>query len=119
MKMNGVGRQILGGIKAFCREDIACMRVDGERSERFLIAVSMRQRCVMLPWMFNTFIDECKREMEDKVGNVDVRVNMNGMGWAVVACLFADDTLLFAEREKELQRVVDENYTLCTRMNLK
>ena len=30
---------------------------------------------------------------------------MNGMGWTVVACLLADDTVLFAESEEELQRM--------------
>ena len=28
-------------------------------------------------------------------------------------CLFADDTVLFADSEKELQRVVDEFYMVC------
>ena len=35
----------------------------------------------------------CIREMKAKVGNV------GGMGWAVGACLFADDMVLFAENE--------------------
>ena len=37
------------------------------------------------------------REMKTKVGNVDARLKINGMGWAVVECLFADDTVLFVE----------------------
>ena len=37
------------------------------------------------------------REMKAKVGNVGTRIKINGMGWAVVACLFADDTMFIAE----------------------
>ena len=37
----------------------------------------------------------------------------------MLACLFADDTVLFTESEKELQRVVDEFYSLCTKRKLK
>ena len=44
--------------------------------------------------------------------NVGVRLKIKGMGWAVVA-------YLFAESEEELQRVVDEFYSVCTRRKLK
>ncbi len=37
----------------------------------------------------------------------------------MVACLFAEDTVLLAESERELQRVVDEFYNVCVRRNLK
>ena len=37
------------------------------------------------------------RKIKLKVGNVGERLKINGMGWTVVACLFADDTALFAE----------------------
>ena len=48
-----------------------------------------------------------------------LRLKLNGEGWAVVACLFADDTVLLAESERELQRVVDEFYNVCRRRKLK
>ena len=54
------------------------------------------------------FLDGCKREMQAKVRNVGAGLKINGMGWAVVACLFTNDTVLFAESAEELQRMVDE-----------
>ena len=72
----------------------------------------MRQGYVMLSWLFSIFIDGYMKEMKDKSGNVSGRQKMNGMGWAVVACLFA-------ESKEELQRVVDEIYNVCTRRKLK
>ena len=36
-----------------------------------------------------------------------------------MASLFADDTVLFAEREEEFQRVMDEFYSVYTRRKLK
>ncbi len=44
---------------------------------------------------------------------------MNGMGWSVTACQFADDTLLLAESERELQRVVDQIHNVCKRRKLR
>ena len=51
----------------------------------------------MSPWRFYIFMDGCMRKMKAKVGNVDARLEMNGMGWTVVACLFSDYTVLFAD----------------------
>ncbi len=33
----------------------ACVRVEGEFSESFVIGIGVRQGCVMLPWQFNIF----------------------------------------------------------------
>ncbi len=54
------------------------------------------------------------KEMKAKVGKVGARLKLNGMDWAVVACLFADDTVLLAESERELQRVVDQCHSVCS-----
>ncbi len=57
--------------------------------------------------------------MKAKVGNVGARLKVNGVDWSVVACLFADDTVLLAESERELQRIVDKFYNVCVRRKLK
>lgn len=41
------------------------------------------------------------------MGNVGARLKLNGVGWFVVACLFADNTVLFAWSAEELLRVVN------------
>ena len=60
----------------------------------------------MSAWLFDIFMAGCMREMKGKVGRVGARVKMNGMSCVVVvvvACLFADDTVLFAESEEKFQ----------------
>ncbi len=79
------------GIKAFYREVNACVKVDGELSDSFDVGVGVRQGCVMSPWLFNIFMDGCVREVKAKVGKIVAGLKMNGMGWSVAACLFADD----------------------------
>ncbi len=37
----------------------------------------------------------------------------------MAACLFAYDTLLLAESERELQRVVDQFHSVCSRRKLR
>ncbi len=56
----------------------------------------------------------CMREMKAKVGKIGARMKMNGVDWSVAACLFVDDTVLLAESERELQKVVDQFHSLCS-----
>ncbi len=41
------------------------------------------------------------------------------MDWSVTASLFADDTVLLAKSERELQRVVDLFHSVCSRKKLR
>ncbi len=108
LKIYGVGGQLMEGIKAFYREADGCAKVDEEFGDSFAVGVGVRQECVMSPWLFNIFMDGCMREMKVKVGKVDARLKLNGVDCSVAACLFVDDTVLLAESERKLQRVVDQ-----------
>ncbi len=59
------------------------------------------------------------REMKNKVVNVGAKLRLIGEVWSFVTCLFADDTVLLAESEGDLQRVVNEFYSVCKRRKLK
>ncbi len=61
LKICGVGGQLLKGIQAFYREANAFERVGGNFSESFAVEVGVRQGCVISPWLFNIFMDECMR----------------------------------------------------------
>ncbi len=45
--------------------------------------------------------------------NAGAQLRLNGEVWPVVACFFADDTVLPAESEGDLQGVVNEFYSVC------
>ncbi len=47
------------------------------------------------------------------------KLRLNGEVWSVVTCLFADDIVLLAESEGELQRVVNEFYSGCKRRRVR
>ncbi len=46
-------------------------------------------------------------------------LRLNGEVWYVVTCLSADDTVLLAESEEDLQRVVNKFYSVWKRRKLK
>ena len=119
LKIYGVGGQLLQGIKAFYQGANACVKIGGELSESFCIKTGVRQGCVMSPWLFNVYMDGVIREMKAKSGNVGAKMLEDENEWWMITSLFADDTVLFAESEQELQRVVNEFYNVCMRRNLK
>ncbi len=112
----GVGGQLMEGMKAFYREANVCVKIDGEL-DNFEIGVGVRQGCVILPWLFNIFMDGCMREMKAKVGNIGAR--QAELSHLVSCCHSAVDTMLLAESEMELQRVVEKFHRVCSRTKLR
>ncbi len=71
-------------------------------------AEGVRQGCVMSPWLFSIYMDGCIREMKVRVRDLGARLNVRGVEQPLVVDLYADDTVLLAESEGMLQRIVDE-----------
>ena len=40
------------------------------------------------------------KEIKAYVGNIDARLKINGVKWAWLACPFADDIIMLAERDQ-------------------
>ncbi len=70
----------------------------------------------MSPWLFNIYMDGVMREMKGKVG---VRMYAEGRKWVLNSILFADDTVLIAENESDLQKLVSVFDSVCKRRKLK
>ncbi len=107
LKVYDVGGKLLNGVKAFYKDANACIRVVGGTRESLIIKGCVRQGCVMSPWLFNLYMDGVVREMKAKVGEVGVEMCVNGAKWVLNTILFADDTVLIAKSESELQEMVN------------
>ncbi len=106
--MYGVGGQLREGIGSFYKSASSSVQVNGELSESFKVEVGVRQGCVMSPWLFSIYMDECIREMKVRVRDLGARLNVRDVEQPLVVGLYADDTVLLAESEGMLQRIVDE-----------
>jgi len=119
LRMYGVGGRLLSGVKAFYKGANACVKVNGKVGESFGIHRGVRQGCVMLPWLFNLFMDGVVREVKARAGDVGIELCMDEAKWKLNTLLFADDTVLVAENERDLQKLVLEFNTVCQRQKLK
>ncbi len=86
---------------------------------RVLMLKWVRQGCVMSPFLFNIYMDGCIRDMKVGVQDLGARLNVRGMEQPLVPDLYADDTVLLAESEGMLLRIVDEFDRVCKRRKLK
>ena len=120
MGIYGIGGKLLSAVKSFYIESRACVRVGDEESEWFAVEVGLRQGCVMSPWLFNIFIDGVVREVRARtLGRGVGMVGERGEELQVNQLLFADDTVLMADSEEKLRRVVCEFGKVCNRRKLK
>ncbi len=110
LRVYGVGGHLLEGIRSFYENASASVPVNGELSENASVEVSVRQGCVMSPWLFNIYICLCSSPF--RTGPFVVRAR-------AVAGLYVDATVLLAESEGMLQRIVDEFDRVCTWRTLK
>ena len=78
----------------------ACIRVEGECSEYINIRRGVRQGCFMSPDLFNMYSEVILRESEDENA---IQVG----GHSITSSRYADDTVLFSESEKDLQRLLN------------
>ncbi len=119
LKIYGVGGKLLSAIKSFYEEASACVKINVETSEHLEIKVGLRQGCVMSPWLFNIYMDGVMRKVKGKVGEAEVRLYDEGRKWVLNSILFADDTVLIAESERNLQNLVTVFDSVCKRRKLK
>ena len=97
----------------------ACVKIGGKLSEYCDVKVGVRQGCVMSPWLFNVYMDGVIKEVKARIAGIGVKMSNNGDVWNTWTCLYADDTVLLAESERYLQKVVSEFENVCMRRKLK
>ena len=119
LKIYGIGGKLLNAIKSFYRCSESCVRVCQEESEWFEVKVGLRQGCVMSPWLFNVYMDGVVKEFKARILDKGVSLKVGFESIRVSCLLFADDTVLIAESEEQLQAFVNEFVIVCERRGLK
>ena len=79
-------------------EQTADIRIGGETSKWTSIKRGVRQGCVLSPDLFNLYSEVILRDIKDMPGAKIDGVNINNVR-------YADDTVIIAENEKDLQNI--------------
>ncbi|MFA0954716.1 RNA-directed DNA polymerase, partial [Klebsiella pneumoniae] len=113
LEESGVSGPLLGAVQSMYENSRACVTVNGGMSDWFRVGTGVRQGCVMSPWLFNVFMDKCVRMADFG----DRGVKMGSMLLSVL--LYADDAVLLAEGEADLQSMLDALNGSTESMNLR
>ena len=83
----------------------ATVRYENETSEEITIKQGVRQGCILSPSLFNVYTEYLIREaLEDRKGNLGININ----GQNITNIRYADDTIILAESEQQLQNMIDK-----------
>ena len=91
----------------------SCVLVGKRRTEWFTVEAGVRQGCILSPILFAIFIDGLARAVKQ----VKVRSILEGIQFNII--LFADDIVLMAESEQELQKLLNAVFEYSERWRFK
>ncbi|XP_068200534.1 uncharacterized protein [Palaemon carinicauda] len=107
---------LLQPVKSFFVGSKACDRIGNEVSKWFPVIVRLRLGCVVPSWLFNLFVDEVVREVNGQVLGRGLKlIDESDHELEVNQSLSTGDTLLVADAEEKLGRLVTEFGRVCER----
>ena len=113
-KSYGVGGKLLELEQSFYVDSRACVRVGIDVNEWFPVNVALRHGCVMSPWLFNVYMDGMVREVDARMlGKGLELISVKGGRFEINQLLFTDYTVLVADSQEKLVRLVSEFDRVC------
>ena len=101
LKENGLCGRLYNAIISLYKDVKSCVRINGLSTDFFDVKCGLKQGCLLSPLLFNIYINDLVHEMKP----LDVGVNIDGENVCIL--LYADDVILIADSEDELQTLLD------------
>ena len=103
LQQRGVPAKLRGNIQCIYRRTRNYVRRDNAQSEEFVTEGGLRQGGVLSPALFIIIMDDILKEVKSKIRQIHVGYrNMKAV--SISECLFADDLVILAGSEIELQK---------------
>ena len=105
----GISGRMFQAVKSLYTTVKSCVRLNSYRTDWFDVNCGLRQGCVLSPLLFNLFINDLAVFLK----SLDLGVKVNNE--KVCIMLYADDIVLLAETETDLQLLLDALSDWCGR----
>jgi len=107
-------------LRAYYESVQSCVKIGTERTDWFEVETGLRQGCVMSPILFDIFLDGLILELRDLRRGVLVDPDAGDpCGERLCVLAYADDLVLLAESEEDLQVLINQVASWCRRLRLK
>ena len=103
---------MLNAVKSLYTAVSPCVRINGYYTEWFDVTSGLRQGCSLSPLLFNIFINDIALKI--KACGKSIKIDGDTVG----ILLYADDIVLLADNEKELQDMLDILNNWCVSNNM-
>ena len=103
---------MLNAVKSLYTAVSSCVHINGFYTEWFDVTSGLRQGCSLSPLLFNIFINDLALKI--KACGKGVKIDGDTVG----ILLYADDIVLLADNEKELQDMLDILNNWCVSNNM-
>ena len=108
----GLAGNILNVIKVIYMDVQYCIRLNGLHTDWFNVRTGLKQGCLLSPLLFNLFINN----LVQTINSLNVGVDIDGEKVGIL--LYADDLVLIAENETNLQLMLDTLGIWCRNNNI-
>ena len=109
----GINGPFLNLIKALYSKVSSCVKINGKLSEWFDISCGVKQGCVLSPTLFSMFINDLVGDIKGSGKGVQC-----GMHY-FTSLLYADDLVIIADKEEDLQAMLDIVHRWCCTWQIK
>ena len=98
MRENNISANLIRTMEQHCDKATSAAQINGSTGEWFRTTVGVRQGCLLLPTLFNIFLEWI---MSDALEEHNEKVSVGGRN--ITNLRFADDIDALAEEEQELE----------------
>ena len=99
-------------VKSLYLSTEACVKVNNLYTPWFDYTYGVKQGDSLSPTLFNIFIDDLAKKIKD----LQLGVDIDGTKYCIL--MYADDVVLMAESENDLQKMLDTVYTWMTKWRI-
>ena len=108
----GLNGRIINALQSLYNSVSCSVKVNDYMTDWFSVNQGVKQGCVLSPTLFSLYVND----LADEVSNMNIGVHVNGVNIAIL--LYADDIVLIAESERDLQAMLSKVNEWCSKWRL-
>ena len=107
LSKSGINGPLLAAIYSLYEKPSCVFGLRGGLTEPFFMELGLRQGCPLSPLLFNISINTLASTIRDEAHSNDIGIEIQGYAKRLSILLYADDIVLLAENERDLQALLD------------